>query len=266
MSIITLTTDFGTKDEYVGLMKGTILSINPSVIIVDITHQIDSQDIVQAAYSIYSAFSYFPAKTVHLIVVDPGVGTARNLLALETREQIFIAPDNGVLTLLFEEEDITSLVCITNPNFFLIEVSATFHGRDIIAPVGAHISRGIKLKKLGAEIGLRDVIHLDDIKACIRENGELSGKIVAIDHFGNLISNINSKKLTEFTQTNQKKEFRFHIGSHVIIGLSKTYASVPPKAPVALIGSRGYLEIAVNQGNAGLFFNAKKGDTVRVSV
>ena len=266
MSIITLTTDFGAKDEYVGLMKGVILSINPSVTIVDITHQIDSQDIVQAAFSIHTAFRYFPAQTVHLIVVDPGVGTARNLLALETGEQFFVAPDNGALTLLFAKEDITSLVCIANQDFFLNKVSATFHGRDIIAPVGAHITKGVELNKLGAEIGLGDVFHLDDINACIVENGDLSGKIVAIDHFGNLISNINSKKLAEFSQTNPKKGIRFQIGSHVITGLSETYASVPPKAPVALIGSRGYLEIAVNQGNAGLFFNAQKGDTVRVSV
>ena len=160
MSIITLTTDFGTQDEYVGLMKGVILSINPAVTIVDITHQIDSQDVAQAAFSIHSAFSYFPAQTVHLIVVDPGVGTARNLLALETRKQFFIAPDNGVLTLLFNEEDITSLVCVTNPEFFLNKVSATFHGRDIIGPVGAHISKGIELTKLGAEIGLGEADHL----------------------------------------------------------------------------------------------------------
>jgi S-adenosylmethionine hydrolase len=266
MSIITLTTDFGAKDEYVGLMKGVILSLNPSVTIVDITHQIDSQDIVQAAFSIYSAFRYFPAQTVHLIVVDPGVGTARNLLALETGEQFFVAPDNGVLTLLFTEEEITSLVCITNPDFFLNKVSATFHGRDIIAPVGAHITKGVELDKLGTEIGLGDVIHLDGINARVAENGDLSGNIVAIDHFGNLISNISSRKLTEFSQTNPKKKIRFQIGSHVIKGLSETYASVPPKAPVALIGSRGYLEIAVNQGNAGLFFNAQKGDPVRVSV
>lgn len=266
MSIITLLTDFGTEDEYVGLMKGVILSINPSVTIVDITHHIDRQDVVQAAFSIQTAWGYFPTGTVHLIVVDPGVGTGRNLLALETGKQYFIAPDNGVLTLLLNAEDITSLVAITNPELFLTAVSSTFHGRDIIAPVGAHISKGFELGELGAEISIGDVVRLDDIDAIRLDNGNLSGKIVTIDHFGNLISNISSKKLAEFCQTNPAKKIRIQIGSRVIIGLSTTYASVPSKAPLALIGSRGYLEIAVNKGNAGLFFNAQKGFPLQVSV
>ena len=265
MSIITLLTDFGTGTEYAGLMKGVILSINPSAAIVDITHQIDSQDIVQAAFTTYASYGYFPDGTVHLVVVDPGVGSERSLLALEMKKQFFVAPDNGVLTLLFNEGKITSLIRVTNSKYFLASVSRTFHGRDIIAPVGAHLSGGIDLRKLGPEIDLRDAVHLDYLDARISENGELVGKIVVIDDFGNLITNIDFKKLNEVYLPGQEKKIQIKIGSHVIIGLSGTYDSVQSKTPLALIGSRGYLEIAVNKGNAARDLNAEKGDKVRVS-
>ena len=266
MSIITLLTDFGTGAEYAGLMKGVILSINPSAAIVDITHQIESQDIVQAAFSIYSSYAYFPEGTVHLVVVDPGVGSERSLLAVEMKKQFFIAPDNGVLTLLFNEGKITSLIRITNSKYFLTSVSRTFHGRDIIAPVGAHLSGGIDVRRLGTEIDLRDVVHLDCLYARISENGELVGKIVAIDDFGNLITNIDFKKMSEVPLTGKEKKIRIKIGSRVITGLSEIYNSVPSKTPLALIGSRGYLEIAVNKGNAARVLKAEKGDEVRVMV
>ena len=266
MSIITLLTDFGTRDEYAGLMKAVILSINPSAAIVDITHGIDSQDVVQAAFTIYSSYRYFPDGTVHLIVVDPGVGSQRSLLALEMNKQFFIAPDNGILTLLFNEGKVTSLIRITNSKYFLASVSRTFHGRDIIAPVGAHLSGGIGVSELGPDIDLRDAVHLENLYARISKNGELVGKIVVIDDFGNLITNIDFKKLSEVYQTGQEKIIQFKIGSHVITGLSETYGSVQSKTPLVLIGSRGSLEIAVNKGNAAQVLNAEKGDKVRVKV
>ena len=266
MPIITLLTDFGTGAEYAGLMKGVILSINPSAVIVDITHQIDRQDIVQAAFTISAAYGYFPDGTVHLVVVDPGVGSERSLLALEMKNQIFIAPDNGVLTLLFNEGNISALIRITNSEYFLASTSRTFHGRDIMAPVGAHLSDGIDLRKLGTEIDRRDAVHLDDLYARISENGELTGKIVGIDDFGNLITNIDLDKLGEVYLSGQEKKIQFKIGCHAITGLSETYSSVQPKTPLALIGSRGFLEIAVNNGNAALIFNIEKGDSVRVLV
>ena len=264
MSIITLLTDFGTGTEYAGLMKGVILSINPSAVIVDITHQIDSQDIVQAAFTIHSSYEYFPDGSVHLVVVDPGVGGERSLLALGMKKHYFIAPDNGVLTLLFSEGNITSLVRVTNSKYFLASVSHTFHGRDIIAPVGAHLSLGIDIKKFGPEIDLQDAVHLDCHYARISGDGDIVGKIVAIDDFGNLITNINYKKLSEVLSTGQEKKIQINIGRHVITGLSQFYGNVQPNTPLALIGSRGYLEIAVNHGNAALVLNAEKGDKVRV--
>jgi S-adenosylmethionine hydrolase len=247
-------------------MKGVILSINPSITIVDISHRIEAQDIVQAAFAIHSAYRYFPERTVHLIVVDPGVGTGRDLLALEMKKQFFIAPDNGVLSLLLKEDAFVSLTRISNPEFFLTTVSRTFHGRDIIAPVGAHIAGGLELEKLGAEIDVTEVVCLDNLQARILENGELVGRIIAIDHFGNLISNIHSKKLDELHQHGEGKKMRIKIGACVISGLSEAYDRVVSQAPLALIGSRGYLEISVNKGNAGMTLSARKGDSVRVIV
>ena len=265
MPIITLLTDFGTGTEYAGLMKGVILSINPSATIVDITHQIDSQDIVQAAFTIYSSYEYFPDGTVHLIVIDPGVGSERSLLAFEMKKQYFIAPDNGILTLLFNQRTATALIRITNAQYFLASVSQTFHGRDIIAPVGAHLSVGLDVRKLGDEICLQDAVHLDTLCAHFSEEGELVGKIVTVDNFGNLITNIDLNKLEKVHQADGEI-IQIKIGSHVISGLSETYNSVQPKTSLALIGSRGYLEIAVNKGNAAQVLNVEKGAEVRVMV
>ncbi|MGD9062895.1 MAG: SAM-dependent chlorinase/fluorinase [Desulfobacterales bacterium] len=265
MSIITLLTDFGMGAEYAGLMKGVILSINPSAAIVDITHQIDSQDIEQAAFTICSSYGYFPDGTVHLIVVDPGVGSERSLLALEMKKQFFIAPDNGVLTLLFNKRKPAALIRITNAKYFLASVSQTFHGRDIIAPVGAHLSVGLDVRKLGDKICLKDAVHLDNLCAHFAEDGELVGKIITVDDFGNLITNIDFNKLEKMHQAGQEP-IKIKIGSHVIRGLSETYHSVQSNISLALIGSRGYLEIAVNKGNAARVLNVDKGTEVRVMV
>lgn len=266
MSIITLLTDFGTEDEYVGLMKGVILTINPRATIVDITHRIGSQDVVQAAFTIYTSYRYFPAGSVHLVVVDPGVGTGRHLLALEMRKHIFIAPDNGTLTLLMDEADITSLIRLTNSDFFLTPVSRTFHGRDIFAPVGAHLSKGVEFSKLGPEMDPHEAVRLDDLTARLLENGEIIGKIIAIDHFGNLISNVAMRQLARYGQTGTLTRLKIKIGSHIIHGLTETYESGGSNTPLALIGSRGYLEIAVNCGNAARTLKAHRGDTVRVGI
>ena len=215
MTIITLLTDFGTDDEYVGQMKGVILSINPSVTIVDLTHQIESQDIVQAAFTIHSGYHYLPEGTVHLIVVDPGVGTERDLLVLKLGNHFFIAPDNGVLTLLLSEKNVLALNLIANPDYFRASVSRTFHGRDIIAPVGAHIANGLEVNELGPAIDVQDVVCLDSLGAWCTENGELKGEVVTIDHFGNLITNIKSEQLTEClhagTQEKMRKIGRAHV-------------------------------------------------------
>jgi S-adenosylmethionine hydrolase len=264
MSVITLLTDFGTDDEYVGLMKGVILSINPRATIVDLTHRISPQDIVAAAIAIHSAYCFFPEKTVHLIVVDPGVGTDRGLLALKLKHHIFIAPDNGVLTLLLREENVSSLNRITNSVYFRHPISQTFHGRDIIAPVGAHITNGLEVNELGPKMDPQNAICLDNLAARRLETGEIKGQVVAIDHFGNLVTNIKSEQLTECLSADCRHGIRIEIGPTVIRGISDTYAGGRSNSPLALVGSRGYLEIAINKGNAAKRLNAAKGDTVRV--
>ena len=192
MSIITLTTDFGTADEYAGIMKGVILSLNPSAVIVDITHHIDPQDLVQAAYTIYSSYGYFPQGTVHAVIVDPAVGSDRKIIAFKKTGHIFLAPDNGVLTLLINKGNINSIASIDNTSYFLDPVSHTFHGRDIFAPVSAHLSMGVPIKKLGTSVAQKNLMCLSIREPYFSDNGELVGSIVSIDHFGNLITNKNA--------------------------------------------------------------------------
>ena len=265
MSIITLTTDFGTDDEYVGIMKGVILSLNPSAVIVDITHHIDPQDLVQAAYTIYSSYRYFPQGTVHVVVVDPTVGSDRKIITFKIKDHIFLAPDNGVLTLLINEGNINSIARIDNTSYFLDPVSRTFHGRDIFAPVSAHLSMGVPIKKLGTPVAQKNLICLSILKPYFSDNGELVGSIVTIDHFGNLITNINIDDLENIHNTVPGKKLCINVGKDKISGLSQNYSSAIPGHPLAIIGSRGYLEISVNGGDAANHFMVEKSDVVRIS-
>ena len=266
MPIITIVSDFGCQDEYAGVMKGVILSICPSVSVIDITHQIDPQDVVQAAYLIPSFYRFFPQGTVHLVVVDPGVGGQRDLLAVSHRGHVFIAPDNGVLTLLVSREKSDTIVRVNNTDYFLKPVSATFHGRDIFAPISAHIINGIALKELGTRIECKDIIHLKDLDCRMSESGELSGKIISIDRFGNLTTNIDSSALTALCQFESTDRLQIRIRAQEISGLSDCYSSAALNTPLALIGSRNYLEIAVNCGSAQKYFRAQKGDSVQVTI
>ncbi|MFC1812837.1 S-adenosyl-l-methionine hydroxide adenosyltransferase family protein [Thermodesulfobacteriota bacterium] len=264
MAIVTLLTDFGVGDAYVGMMKGVILSVNPASTVVDITHHIDPQDITQAAYIIKSSFSYFPEGTVHLVVVDPGVGSDRSIIAMEIRNHFFVAPDNGVLSILMHEEKIDDIIRIENQNYFLKSVSRTFHGRDIFAPVGACISKGVDLRELGTAVNRDQLVCPDIRKPIISEKGELVGAIVFIDRFGNLITNMDLKRLEIFCKTDTENRLLVLIGEERISGLSTYYGQAEPNCPLAIIGSLGYLEIAVNCGNARSYFKAEKGDIVRV--
>jgi len=266
MSIITLLTDFGIADEYVGLMKGVILSINPSAKIVDITHQIDPQDIRQAAYTIKASYRYFPPPCVHLVIVDPEVGTGRNILVLDKAGHVFVAPDNGVLSLVLREETKPTLLKVNNTNYFLESISRTFHGRDIIAPIGARIAGGLALSELGPRIHTDDAVCLTELTPKLSDQGDLLGRVVSIDRFGNLVTNVDSDALNAYCKNKDVKAARIRFGDQVIAGLSETYANVQANAPVALIGSRGYLEIAVNKGSAKEQFQVAKGSVVRVSL
>ncbi|MEW6671401.1 MAG: SAM-dependent chlorinase/fluorinase [Thermodesulfobacteriota bacterium] len=262
MSIISMLTDFGLEDEYVGVMKGVILSIDPAAVIVDITHRVEPQDILQAAFLIKSSFRFFPKKTVHVIVVDPGVGDDRAILACEKDHHIFIAPDNGVLTLLLDEGDVGRVVRIENSDYFLNPVSQTFHGRDIFAPVAAYLSRGTPMEELGPGIFPNEVKRLPIPKATVAETGTIVGNVVAIDRFGNLITNIDLKLLPQYGISEKKAVVA--IGGVILTGIMPSYTSVKTGFPLVIAGSRGCLEIAVNKGSAQALLHAAIGDTVRI--
>ena len=266
MPIITLLTDFGTDDEYVGVIKGVILSICPTASVVDISHHIEPQNIVGAAFFIPTYPQYFPPGTIHVVVVDPGVGTERAIIAMSIKNQIFIAPDNGILTLLLEKNTPEALVRIEAPEYCLFPVGRTFQGRDVFAPIAAHLATGIDLKKLGSQLVPEQIVTLRIAKPYLSENNELIGQIVSIDRFGNLITDIEADMLTGFCREKNRPEPVVWVGDGRVKGMSDSYADVAPRKPVAVVGSRGCLEIAVNQGSAKKYFGARPGDPVRIKL
>ncbi len=270
MAMITLLTDFGTTDEYVGVMKGVIYSFNPSATIVDITHHIKPQDIIQAAYTLMAAYPFFPKGAVHVVVVDPGVGTDRSVLALKKQGHIFLAPNNGVLTLLMQNDTADELFLVENHTFFLKNdmetVSNTFHGRDIFAPVAAHLSLGLALSKLGPPAELQDQVRAPLPQPFINTENKLIGAIIAIDHFGNLITDIDATRLRQFCSREATHRLEVCIRNQKIRGLTGCYANTAPQTALTLINSRDHLEIALNGGNAAICFNAQKGDPVTLSI
>jgi S-adenosyl-L-methionine hydrolase (adenosine-forming) len=264
MSIITLLTDFGTNDEYVGVMKGVILSVNPAARIVDISHAIDPQDILQAAFLFDAAWPYFPKGTVHVLVVDPGVGSRRAMVALKKRGHTFIAPDNGVLTPILDTDGIDEAFRIENRALFLKPVSNTFHGRDIFAPVSAHLSSGLAVKALGCRIDHRSLVRLSAPIPAQNLPDEISGVVISVDRFGNMITNIHETRLAAFVKGAGHRIPEIGIGQKTVFGVHRTYSEVASGVPLAIVGSRRYLEIAVCCGDAAKYFNAKKGDPVRI--
>lgn len=244
MPLITLSTDFGLDDPYVGIMKGVIFGINPQVHLVDLTHALSHHRLMEAAWVLATAYPYFPQGTIHLSVVDPGVGGDRRLLAIQGREHLWVGPDNGLFTMVLKAEPEAKTIQITNPDFFLKPLSATFHGRDKLAPVAAHLSLGIPLEGLGVPIS--DPVSLSFPEPEIT-NTRICGQVLWADHFGNLITNIHQKCLLPFVSSTP---LEIVIGSETIAEILQTYAQGRPGRLMALMGSSGYLEIACNQGNA----------------
>lgn len=266
MAIITLLTDFGTDDAYVGIMKGAILMVNPAATIIDITHAIEPQDLIEAAFLVGDYYKYFPEKTVHIVVIDPGVGSDRAIIALKIREQILLAPDNGVLTQLIDCSDVTGIVRVDNTQYFLKPVSKTFHGRDIFAPVGAHLSKGLQIMDVGAPIDPQIPVRLSLPQPYISKDGNIGGTIISIDRFGNLITNIDWNYFRRHYPAANENKLKFKIGGRCIRGLSPTYKSARHNKPLVIVGSRGYFEFSVNSGNAQQYFGTKKGDRVKIFV
>jgi len=257
--MITLTSDFGLKDPYVAEMKGVILTINPKATIVDITHEVEKFNIRLAAFMLASAAPYFPQGTVHLAVVDPGVGTQRRAILIQAKKSFFVGPDNGILILAAQNQGIEHVYQLTNCTFMLAKISSTFHGRDIFAPAAAHLDKGMQPREFGSEI--KDVTKPEFVSVK-RAKCSLIGEVMHIDGFGNIITNINE---TDMIQNHAEKvniELP-HISLKLILG--KTYAETKPKEPTALIGSHGFVEIALNQGNAAEKFHVKAGDKIVVT-
>ncbi|MCB2184703.1 MAG: S-adenosyl-l-methionine hydroxide adenosyltransferase family protein [Desulfobulbaceae bacterium] len=244
--MITLTTDFGMSDEYAGVMKGVIYTICPTARIVDLTHDIQPHDIRQAALVIASAYRYFPAGSIHVIVVDPGVGSSRRIVLLETGKHSFLVPDNGVATFLLPH--VRQAYHVTQSDLFLPEASTTFHGRDIFAPVAARLLCGLKASQTGRKISPETLKKLP-IPLPTIDNNILQGSVVYIDHFGNLITNISKKLLEKFCSGNYRK-VTTRISEQKINGVHNSYAEADEGQFVVLINSRGFLEIGMNRNNA----------------
>ena len=265
MQVITLLTDFGLEDPFVGIMKGVILSICENVRIVDIGHHIPPQDIVQGSMALQSAYRFFPEGTLHLCVVDPEVGSDRSIVAVETARYIFLAPDNGLLWPILETERARTIVKVTNQTYYRHPVSRTFHGRDIFAPIAAHIACGVRLTELGPVLEKSDLAVLTLPQPVTSDDNRLLGVIIGIDRFGNLMTNLKPDAINQVTGSPELIPV-IQVGDKRIYGVSTSYSSVARQQPLAVIGSNGYLEIAVNCGNAQNYFGMQIGDAVQVCV
>jgi len=263
---LTLLTDFGLQDVYVGVMKGAIAQINPTLNIIDLTHQIPPQNIAAGRFHLMSAYPYFPPKTVHVAVVDPGVGSGRRAIAIQLQAGFLVGPDNGLFSGILDQHEAIAAVELTNSDYWrTAEPSATFHGRDIFAPVGAHLASGVSLEKLGATIDLSSLKQLS-LVACVRMAGKITGTIQHIDHFGNLITNIPGSEVANQEVANKSWSVaigEMTIGEMTIPG-KQTYSDVPKGSLLALVGSHGWVEIAVNGGSAQSQLRFDIGRTIQI--
>ncbi len=255
--IITLMTDFGLRDHYVAAMKGVILGICPEATIVDVTHEVSSYEVAEAAYLLSQTWGCFPRKTVHVVVVDPGVGSARRPILAEVDGHRFIAPDNGVLTTVITREG-CKVRHITSEKYFRRPVSQTFHGRDIFAPVAAHSASGTPAAKFGPLIENQLRLTLEHPSRTARRGW--TGAILHVDHFGNIVTNF---LVAEFPHVLQHP-FEVTVGFRTVEKLAESYAGMPPGELFAIVGSSGYLEISVNQGSAAKLLGCETGAPVEL--
>jgi S-adenosylmethionine hydrolase len=258
--LVTLTTDFGMEDGNVGVMKGVILSINPQAAIIDLSHDIPPQDIQDAAYVLRRAYEFFPQGTIHVVVVDPGVGTDRRPVAVSTSRALFVAPDNGVLTYVLDQvrqtADQPRAVHLTNPAYWLPEISHVFHGRDIFAPVAAHLSLGVPMDDLGPPID--DLLVLPP-PHLVRQPGKLVGQVMHVDHYGNLLTNIAGSDLLSLGQGITTK-----VGDALINGLCTAFGHGHNGQLIAYTDSSAHLAIAVVNGSAQARLHTQPGERIEV--
>ena len=259
--IITLTTDFGLNDHFVGTMKGAILSLAPEAEIVDICHSVQAFDILDGALTLAQAYSYFPVRTVHVVVVDPGVGSSRRPILASSERQNFVAPDNGVLSLIYAREERLSVRHITSEHYFLQPLSNTFHGRDIFAPVAAYLAKGVDHEKFGDEI--TDFVRFNAPRPKVIDPKTIRGVVLKVDRFGNLVTNITPQDVPLLFQP-KPPAFKIVVGKNEITSMKTNYAEGAPGEVFGILGSMGYLEIAANRGAAAQLVTAGKGTEVNV--
>jgi len=260
VTLITLTTDFGERDGFVGIMKGVILSIFPQAQLIDLSHEVEPQNVRQAAYILQRAVPFFPAGSIHLTVVDPGVGTTRRPLAARLGEQFFVGPDNGVISLWLAQAEAQAapveIVHLDRPEYWRLPLSNTFHGRDLFAPVAAHLARGVPLQELGTPIANPVRLELPQPQ---RQGKVWKAVIVYVDCFGNLMTNLSAELLGE-----PLPQVRIRAGGYRVEGIVPSYGHRPAGSLVAVIDSDGFLEIAMVNGNAAHRLNLQEGDMVEV--
>ncbi len=285
--IITLTTDFGSTDPFVGIMKGVILSTAPHARLVDLTHEISPGNILAAALTIEAAIPYFPEGTIHLAVVDPGVGTTRKPIAIQHNNQYFVGPDNGLFSLILnnnndnqksseQSSQSTRIIHLTNDTYFRKPVSPTFHGRDIFAPVAGHLALGTDINQLGTPITNMQTLNIPTL--ILHNNNTITAQVIAIDHFGNLITNCKREDLPphqpdQITITVNLPEDSLYCTNNpdspdplIIPRLSRTFAEVNHEEPLAYFGSTGRLEIAIRDANAAQQFALKPGANIHITI
>ncbi|MCS7192069.1 MAG: SAM-dependent chlorinase/fluorinase [Armatimonadetes bacterium] len=263
MPIIALLTDFGVQDIYVGVMKGVIWKICPDAQIADLTHEILPQDITAGALALWGAFSFFPQGTVFCAVVDPGVGTKRRAIAVQTRYHFFVGPDNGLLWWAISENDVIKVVELKNSSYFLPNISSTFHGRDIFAPVSAYIAKGTSIDEFGPEISVDELVKLPPLRASFGSQTVVA-QVIHIDRFGNAITNLRRKDFEAWLRDAVCHQWFATIKGKSFESLNRSYAEVSEGETLLLFNSYDLLEIAVNRGNAAQLLGIHKGDQLEV--
>jgi S-adenosylmethionine hydrolase len=256
-NIITLTTDFGHKDPYVAIMKAVVLSIDPTLTMVDVSHEVAPQDVMDGAFVLQQSWHHFPKDTVHLVVVDPGVGTSRKAIAVRSRGHFFVGPDNGLIPLVVSQEAIEGVYELDNSAYWYLDTpSNTFHGRDIFAPVAAHLATGVSISRLG-----RPIQSLETLRWALplSDDSGMQGWVVHVDHYGNCITNIPADRLARQLY---QRTLKCYVGNTIIHGFSRIYADVNSGDPVLLASSSGYLEIAIRDGNAAVLLDIRRGSNV----
>ena len=257
--IVTLLTDFGFEDEYVGVLKGVIHGINPSSTLIDISHQVIPGDVLKAGWMLSWSWSYFPEGSIHIAVVDPGVGSSRKILCCVHKKHFFLAPDNGLLSPLLDGVKQPVVYSITNRNYMLKSISRTFHGRDIFAPIAGHLSKGVSISRLGAR--LRTGIKRLKLTQPRVGKGSFSGRIIGFDRFGNAVTNLPENLLEKLKS---RRSLKVLVKRHPLFPIVQAYEEVIPGSPLAVIGSRGLLEISVNGGSAERRLHLKVGDEISI--